>query len=237
MKRDEATHSAGELAARAMATPAWLKDMSRLEIRDACGCLNIPTQTIIVSRTAAATATETKVLERKIIKTTTIDAVTALSTSTVTRSITVTAAAPRETDVAVEIAQVNGCPPDQPTTWVCPDQTGTDTGVDPNYQTCAVTAQDSYIGYCLYWSDGELRSYEQLLLHYDGTDCFAPLPDGSPAYSSLTLGDGTGNTANDKTREAVYGDATVRSVFLPSLSRFEKPARRSRLTFASLLVK
>lgn len=153
MKRD-ATQVPGELAARAMGTPAWLRQMDRIAIRSACSCLDIPTPTYTVQKTAWATSTATKVLERKIIKTTTLGVVSETSTATVTRAITVTAPAPRETAVDYALATTDGCPPNTDTTWSCPDMTAADDGSDPNYENCGVVAQDGYAGYCLYWADG-----------------------------------------------------------------------------------
>ena len=86
---------------------------------------------------------------------------------------------------------------------MCPDQTGDDDGSDPNYANCAVSTDDGYSGYCLYWSD-----------------------DGSPAGSTLLLGDGSGDADADETRDAVYGDDDVSSDTLDSLTLADRDSYR-----------
>lgn len=62
------------LVARAQATPAFFSDLSRADLRSACVCLNVARATVTRSMTTGVYATETKILQRKIIKTTTLAA-------------------------------------------------------------------------------------------------------------------------------------------------------------------
>lgn len=157
MKREEPSKAPSmvELAPRAMFTPSYFSGMRKTEIRQACLCLDLPTPQITRQMQTQATATGTVTLQRTMRTTTALPRVYTTSTSTSSMVVEITAPAPLATETAWTTRYIQSCPPDTATTWICPELTGENTGADSNFQTCSVLAQDNFVGYCLYWSDGE----------------------------------------------------------------------------------
>ena len=149
--------------------------MRKTDIRAACLCLNLPTPLITRQVTVAGTATNTVTLQRTMRAQTVLPKVATTTTLVVTNPVVVTAPSPIAQEIAYTTVTKQGCPPGKTSTWMyvlhgkgddipltsfhsCPGQTGDNDGSDPNYQSCAVVAQDNYQGKCLYWSDGRPTS-------------------------------------------------------------------------------
>jgi len=173
-----------QLAERALATPALLAGLSRVDMSASCSCLGLVASTITHKTTKQATSTSNIVKTKTAFAAITVAVPIATITVTSTRLVTITAAAPLATAFTTVFDDEATCWPGTNQTFLCPEGTGDDDGTlsAEDQLNCATVSGDGdgFSGDCNYWAD-----------------------DGSPVGSELSSDDGDGNISY---RAAVYSD-------------------------------